>query len=352
MVSNNESKLYYEDETAGYIYRAEQLKQIQEFIKKEQQKSVISRRKYFSLDFSSICEYKESIRSYREELKQMLGWPLLLYSETLPNPKADLVFVANDALGEIYRINITTIANLTTYGLLFIPHKKGSLPLVIAQHGGGGTPEKCSGFFGSDNYNDMVRRMLRKGVVVFVPQLLLWSEEKTGPGHNRQFIDTQLKQLGGSITALEIFSIQRCLDHLITRPDIDESKVGMMGLSYGGFYTLFTAAIDLRIKAVLSSCFFNNRYEHPWSDWVWFDSANKFLDAEICAMICPRPLYIEVGKNDELFDVRSAREEFEKVKETYEKIGVISNLEFCEFEGSHEFNKDNNGIEFLYNNLI
>ncbi|WP_438983966.1 hypothetical protein [Vulcanococcus sp.] len=33
----------------------------------------------------------------------------------------------------------------------------------------------------------------------------------------------------------------------------------MMGFSYGGFYTLYTSALDQRIKAAVVSGFFNDR---------------------------------------------------------------------------------------------
>ena len=78
------------------------------------------------------------------------------------------------------------------------------------------------------------------------------------------------------------------------REDIDGDRIGMIGLSYGGFYTLFAAALDVRIGAAVSSCFFNNRKMYDFVDWVWFNAANQFMDAEVGALVCPRPLYVEV----------------------------------------------------------
>ena len=37
---------------------------------------------------------------------------------------------------------------------------------VISQHGGGGTPELCSDFYGDTNYNHLTRRILSRGAVV------------------------------------------------------------------------------------------------------------------------------------------------------------------------------------------
>jgi hypothetical protein len=217
---------------------------------------------------------------------------------------------------------------------------------VIAQHGGLGTPELCSGFFGSDNYNDMTRRILRKGVAVFAPQMLLWAEE-FGPNTERLTIDAELKQLGGSIAALEIYKLKRSIDYLHSRSDIISEMTGMVGLSYGGFYTLFTAAADTRIKAALVSCFFNNRFTYAWSDWTWFNSGNMFLDAEVGALVCPRALYIEAGDQDELFAANTARLEYQRLYKIYESLNYNDNLRYKEFLGAHELDKSNEGIDYI-----
>ena len=136
----------------------------------------------------------------------------------------------------------------------------------------------------------MTRRVLRQGFAVFAPQLLMWRED-FGPPPNRQQVDVQLKQLGGSITALEIFRIQRCLDYLVSRRDIDGSRIGMIGLSYGGFYALYAPAVETRLRATVSSCFFSDRTVYAHADWVWRGAARRFLDAEVAGLVCPRPLY-------------------------------------------------------------
>jgi hypothetical protein len=236
------------------------------------------------------------------------------------------------------------------YGILFMPKGEGPHPLIISQHGGKGTPELCSSFFNSSNYNDMSLRLRKHGCAVFAPQLLLWGED-FGPDNERLAMDRGLKQLGGSITAFEVTGLRRCLDALLLKPEIDRKRVGMIGLSYGGFYTLFMSALDTRIKAAVSSCFFNNRWEYNWEDWVWRNSGRQFLDSEIASMICPRPLYIEVGVEDDLFDIANVPSEFEKVRERYDKLGIPDSLGYKEHEGAHELDKEDDGINFLMRHL-
>ena len=345
------SNLYSEKRDAGNIFRADQLNQMNEFIQKMKTEADEKRNQYFQPNMTSIEKYQDSITAYRDDFKKMLGYPLLPAPSNLQMPEAVISHVAKDDLGEIYRLEIKVLDDLTTYGLLFIPEGEGPHPLVISQHGGGGTPELCSNFFGSDNYNNMTRRVLERGFAVFAPQLLLWDSQRFGPEYDRIKIDSNLKQLGSSITAVEVFKIMRSLDYLLKRDDIDETRVGMIGLSYGGFYTLFTTAIDTRIKAAVSSCFFNNRYQYAWSDWVWFNAANKFLDAEVASLICPRPLYIEVGKKDELFDVQYTYEEFAKVQDMYKQLNIENNVVLSAFDGTHELDTNEAGIGFLSNHI-
>ena len=146
------------------------------------------------------------------------------------------------------------------------------------------------------------------------------------------------------ITALELFGLMRVLDYFQVQDYV--SDFGMIGLSYGGFYTLFMAAVDTRVKAAVSCAFFSNRKDYAWSDWTWFDAENKFSDAEIACLVYPRKLCIEVGSKDDLFDIRSAREEIKRLKEmgSHQKADW---LEVIEFDGGHEFCLEDSPIEKL-----
>ncbi|WP_417649362.1 alpha/beta hydrolase, partial [Enterobacter hormaechei] len=50
-----------------------------------------------------------------------------------------------------------------------------------------------------------------------------------------------------------IWDLQRVVDYLLTRPDVDPARIGIIGHSLGGKMALYGAAFDPRIKAVVSS---------------------------------------------------------------------------------------------------
>ncbi len=52
-----------------------------------------------------------------------------------------------------------------------------------------------------------------------------------------------------------IWDAKRSIDYLVSRPDVDASRIGAAGCSGGGALTTFIGALDARIKAVIPACF-------------------------------------------------------------------------------------------------
>lgn len=296
-------------------------------------------------------EYAKNIfsdsESCREDFKKMLGWPLVEF-EGYDMPEPECEHLSSEDRYDVYRMHFEVLEGFILSGILLKLKGEQKRPLVIAQHGGEGTPEVICGLLGdTENYNDMVQRVMRRGVHIFAPQLLLW-RNAFGVPYKRSEIDAQLKNVGGSITAVEIYAITRVLDYFEKKDYV--KNFGMVGLSYGGFYTLFTTAVETRIKSAISSSFFNSREAISWPDWTWKDLLFKFDDAEIACLCYPRKLYIAVGAQDALFDVKYARESFERVKELSAEVGYDW-VAFDDFEGVHEFVKTDGFIDKLIEDL-
>jgi len=281
---------------------------------------------------------------HRKRFCAMLGWPL---TET---GKRDVPAATAEVLGtegehEISRVHLEVLPGLTLTGLFFRYMTAGeSVPLVIAQHGGLGTPELIAGFYDGQthNYNDMVERLLPHRVHVFAPQLLLWNVEDYGESYDRKTVDARLKRVGSSVTAVEVYALMRVLDWAETF----SSSFGMIGLSYGGFYTLFTAAVDTRIRSAVSCSFFSRRSEYPWTDWTWTNAAGQYDDAEIACLSYPRRLCVQMGDHDNLFAVEHTQAEAARVRAYCRRAGVPEDWFRCTiFDGTHELYKGEEEIE-------
>ena len=278
----------------------------------------------------------ENQETYRKSLKGFLGWPL---TEDHPGntPQASVEKLADDTNCTIYRISVEVLDGYSITGLLFQKDEQRR-PLVIAQHGGDGTPEQIGNLYGDTyNYNQMVERMLSCGVNIFAPQLLLWNTSNFGVPYHRDVLDARLKNTGSSIAALEIYGITRILDYFQTQSYV--SNFGMIGLSYGGFYTLYTAAIDKRVQSAVA-CSFSHTSKQARCDWTWAQYRKTFSDAEVACLVYPRRLCLEMGDADPLFDLVDVEKEVSWLKELAGET-VDDWFEFLPFSGGHEFCWDN-----------
>lgn len=210
--------IYTESPEVGAAYRAEYLSSVRALIEEWRGEGAKKR-----LAFMPPEEFGRDPERFRALYVNMLGRPLTeleKYRAISPVPPAKEIFVAEDGQARISRVTLEVMPGFTFYGILFRPLdlKAGEKRhLVISQHGGGGTPESCSDFYGKNNYNRMTRRHLERGSVVFAPQMLLWAKEWGTPA-DRGTLDAHMKQFGGSITALEVFCHMRTIDWLVSCP--------------------------------------------------------------------------------------------------------------------------------------
>ena len=338
--------IYREEDCVSQPYKQNYLDGIEKLIEKKQKEAEAIRKEYAKSIFSDS-------ERYREQFKAMLGWPLTEKRDTTP-PEVKFTKLASEDEYDIYRAEVDILDGLILSGIFFKIHGDEPRPFVIVQHGGLGTPELIAGMRGdgsTGNYSDMLPRTLKYGVHVFAPQLLLWNTAIFGVEHERKDIDARLKRLGSSITAIEVHGLMRIYDYFEAQDYV--STLGMLGLSYGGFYTLFTSAIDTRIKSSVACSFFNARDKVPWCDWVWFNSGYKFDDAEIACLIYPRRITFQMGDKDKLFDHTESTRSYEKIKSYCQAAGVSDDwVEHLVFEGTHEFyTPDDAPIERMINDL-
>lgn len=333
----------------GNAYRKNYAEGFSALIKRLENEAFDRREKFMPAD-----TFPTKIEEYRKKYCEMIGLDRLSF-EDLPSPTLTKLGCNNDI--NIYRLITHITPELTQYGLLFVPCNVSRAPLIIAQHGGGGTPELCSDLDGKNNYNRMVRRLLDRNAVVYAPQLLLWDQESDviqpvpKITFNRKNIDNNLKRFGLSITAVEIAGIRNSITFLSGQEWVDSERIGMIGLSYGGYFTLHTMAADTRIKAGFSSGCFNDRNKYPWFDWTYRDCANTFHDAEIAGLCAPRKLYVAVGKEDQVFDYQTAIPESERVGKYFEAFGCRENFVFTVWDGGHTVPDSDDGYDFLFSAL-
>ena len=148
--------------------------------------------------------------------------------------------------------------------------------------------------------------------------------------------------LGHTMVGWRVYDAMRAFDYLSTRPEVDMSRLGIMGISGGGTTTFFTAAMDTRIKAAVVSGYFNTFRDSILSLSHCIDNyiPNVLQYAEmydIAGLIAPRALFVESGTADTIFPIEATRFAVNAAKAIFTCFNADDKLGFEVFEAGHSF---------------
>ena len=157
--------------------------------------------------------------------------------------------------------------------------------------------------------------------------------------------------LGETMIGWRAYDVMRTIDWIATRPELDAKRIGCMGISGGGTCTLFSTALDSRIRAAMVSGYLNTFRDSIMSLSHCIDNyvpgiLNWAELYDVAGLIAPRPLFAESGERDPIFPIAASNESFARVKKVYEVFGAPDAAEHEVFNGVHEF-RGTRGIPFL-----
>jgi hypothetical protein len=161
--------------------------------------------------------------------------------------------------------------------------------------------------------------------------------------------------LGQTVIGWRVWDIMRTIDYIATRPDLDASRVGCMGISGGGTATLFAAALEPRLRVAMVSGYLNTFRDSIGSLAHCVDNyvpgiLNWAEMSDIAGLIAPRPLFVESGEKDNIFPVNASVESFRAAREIYRVFGAEDRIEQEVFPGEHTF-WGKRGIPFVVGRL-
>jgi dienelactone hydrolase len=161
--------------------------------------------------------------------------------------------------------------------------------------------------------------------------------------------------LGQSLIGWRVWDIMRTIDYIATRPDLDASRVGCMGISGGGTATLFAAALEPRIRVAMVSGYLNTFRDSVGSLAHCVDNyvpgiLNWAEMHDVAGLIAPRPLFVESGERDRIFPLQASVESFRAAREIYQVFGAADRIEQEVFPDEHTF-WGRRGIPFVARHL-
>ncbi len=148
--------------------------------------------------------------------------------------------------------------------------------------------------------------------------------------------------LGETMIGWRVYDVMRAIDYAETRRDLDAARVGCMGISGGGTCTLFAAALDERIRAVLVSgylCTFRDSIlslAHCMDNYVpgilnWAEMS------DVAGLIAPRALFAESGERDRIFPKAGFEQAVAETKKIYAVLGAPDQMEHTLHAADHVF---------------
>lgn len=141
---------------------------------------------------------------------------------------------------------------------------------------------------------------------------------------------------GYTPAGVEAWNGVRAIDYLISRPEVDRTRIGMTGRSGGGATSWWVAAIDDRIAAVAPVAGITDLTDHVVDgvikghcDCMYFVNLYRWDFPLVAALTAPRPLLFENTDNDPIFPEDGVRRIYGRLEQVYgwynakDRLGLV-----------------------------
>jgi dienelactone hydrolase len=256
------------------------------------------------------------------------------------------------------KIVFDTRANLSTIGYLLLPKAPARpLPAVVCVSGHGRGLPDILGLDDAGNpraernvgySKEYALQCVEHGYATFAVEQLAFgarrdeAARRAGAGQEscRPAACAALL-FGQTMAGWRVWDAMRAIDYLLTRREIDPTRIGTLGASGGGTTSLLTAAVDERVKAAVVSAYFNTfrdsivSISHCPDNYV----PGLLQDMELydlSGLVAPRALFVESGRKDRIFPIAGSERAIARATEIYAASGVPDRFGHEIHDGGHE----------------
>lgn len=233
---------------------------------------------------------------------------------------------------------------------LYLPDGKGPFPGCIMPIG--------------HSNNGKAAEYIQRGSILLVKNgIAVLTYDPIGQGERKQLLDGLNKaaipsstnehtlihvgaMLVGQTTATyRIWDGIRSLDYLVSRPEIDASRLGCTGCSGGGTLTSYLMAIDDRIVCAAPSCYittlerlFATIGPQDGEQNITGQVALGIDHADFIFMRAPRPTLLATATQD-FFDIQGSWTSFREASQIYGILGHSERVNLVEYNTKHGYPK-------------
>jgi dienelactone hydrolase len=248
--------------------------------------------------------------------------------------------------------------NLTVFGYLLLPKNHPStVPVIVCLPGHG---RGCDDIVGIDENGrqretktgyakDFALQAVEQGYAAFAIEQLAFgcrrddAARKKGAGQSSCQPAAGVALLfGQTMIGWRVWDVIRAIDFLQTRREIDQTRIATMGISGGGTVSLFSAALDERIKVGVVSGYFNTfrdcivSLSHCIDNYV--PGILNYVEMyDLAGLVAPRGLFVESGLRDPIFPIDGSRKAYKQATAIYATFGAPEMLGQEIFDDGHVF---------------
>jgi cephalosporin-C deacetylase-like acetyl esterase len=288
-------------------------------------------------DYSDPATFHRLVPERRRQYWEMMGFWDFPPRSPLPPLNVKVTGVVQRPRYRIEKLYYESLPKLYVDANLYVPNDlKGKAPAILYTCGHESNQKIV--------YQAHGRRFAEMGFVCLLIETIESGEVKGyhhGPWEEGWF---HWYSRGYTPAGIEMLNGIRGIDLLVERPDVDAKNIGTTGISGGGTYSWWIPAGDERVKAAASHCgtsmlasYIYDRAVDRTCDCQYWINTYLWDQAEVGALIAPRPFLISASILDKDFNIAAVQEVYQQLARLYEMLGAAENLQFLPAPGPHGY---------------
>ena len=155
----------------------------------------------------------------------------------------------------------------------------------------------------------------------------------------------QALMLGRTLLGERVFDVDRAIDYLAMRDDVDMRRIGVMGNSGGGTTSIFAAAVLRRLSFAMPSCSFCTFAESKMALYHcscgYLPGIAKYAEmADLLGLFAPRPVVVVAGKDDNIIPLAGVQKAFRQLRRIYHAADADEHCHLVVGKEGHRFYAD------------
>ena len=229
---------------------------------------------------------------------------------------------------------------------VYVPQGKGTFPAALLFCGHEDVSKA------TESYQKTAILLAKNGFVVLVVDPISQSERHQlvdargksltrGGTTEHTLLNESSNLVGTSTPAYELWDNTRSMDYLVTRKEVDTTRIGCLGNSGGAMQAIYFSAFDPRVKLIVPCSYVATRERTleltgPADGCAQIPGEGKagleFSDYLVAA--APKPILVLAGRYD-FIDYTGTETAFGELKRVYKTLGQSQKVELFTYDDGH-----------------